>query len=154
MKRILVLVLVMFLFLSLVGTVCAFDVYETPPLFYLVAGSFQNADYAHNQQEKLLDAGYSSELLGYPIEGKLYWRVVVAQDPSKKNLEEKKAQLEKDGFEVFIAYDSADEPERPVYNPDPYPVPPPQMDIVKLINQRFETLEQFMIWLYDALQNY
>jgi hypothetical protein len=149
-----VLVLVMFLILSLAGTVCAFDVYETPPLFYLVAGSFQNADYAHTQQEKLLDAGYSSELLGYPIDGVLYWRVVVAQDPSKKNLEEKKSQLEKDGFEVFIAYDSADEPERPVSNPDPYPAPLPEDEIVNLIQKRFRTMEQFIIWLYDALQKY
>ena len=147
-------IFVVILVLSLAGNVCAF---ETPPLFYLVAGSYQDSENAHRQQEKLLDAGYSSELLGYPVDGILYWRVIVAQDPDKKNLEETKSLLEKKGFETFLAYDSESEPERPVNDPKPIPVPPPDTvkdDITDLIQKRFGTLEQFLAWLYDALQNY
>jgi hypothetical protein len=149
--------LIVFLVLSLAGTVCAFDVIETPPLFYLVAGSFQSSEYAHNQQEKLLDAGYSSELLGYPIERKLYWRVVVGQDPHKKNLENLELALKKDGFSTFYAYDSENEPERPVDNPEAVPVSKSKSEeesIESLIKERFKTFDDFLSWLKFALVNY
>lgn len=125
MKKILVFLVVVFV-LSLAGSVFAFDGEETPPLFYLVAGSYQNSENAHNQQKELLDAGYSSELLGYPVDGTLYWRVIVAQDPKKENLEETKRLLEKKGFSTFYAYDSESEAERPADNPDPIPIPKPK----------------------------
>ncbi len=156
MKKIVGFLLAMVLFFSLIGSVCAFDGEETPPLFYLVAGSYQNSDYAHKQQEKLLDAGYSSELLGYPIDGVLFWRVIVAQDPKKENLEETRSLLEKKGFETFYAYDSGNEPERPVDNPEPIPVlkPKEEKSIETLIKERFRSFDDFLSWLRFALENH
>ncbi len=144
-------IFVVILVLSLAGSVCAF---ETPPLFYLVAGSYLEKENAETRQEELYMYRYYSTLMGYPIDGVTYWRVIIAQDKSKENLEGMKMLLKEDGFETFYAYDSGDEPERPVENPKPIPVPPSDTvkdDIKDLIQKRFGTLEQFLIWLYDAL---
>jgi hypothetical protein len=151
-KFLVVVLLTVFLVLSLVGKVSAIDPYATPPLFYLVAGSYQNLENAEAQQERLYSHRYYSRLMGYPVDGVLYWRVVVAQSKEKESLEEFKALLAEDGFEAFIAYDSANEPERPVENPELIPVPKPDSD--SEINETKKFILELISWLYEMLEKY
>ncbi len=153
MKKLLVFLVILFI-LSLAGNVFAFDGEEAPPLFYLVAGSFQELENAEAQQEELYMYRYYSKIMGYPIDGVIYWRVVVAQDKKKENLAGLKALLKEEGFETFYACDSGNEPERPVHNPDPIPIPESERDIGEIIKERFETFDEFISWLRFALENY
>jgi hypothetical protein len=146
MKKILFfLVMILILSSETVGAVSEEDV---PPLFYLVAGSFQELENAQKHQEELYNYRYYSRIMGYPIDGTLYWRVVIAQDKEKENLEEMKTLLKEDGFETFFAYDSGEGPERP-YSPDPIPVPEPE---VKSETRQF--ILDLIAWLYLQLERY
>ncbi len=111
--------------------------------FYLIAGSYQELENAESKQEELFLHTYRSKIMGYPIDGTLHWRVVVAQDKEKENLEGMKDLLKEDGFETFFAYDGPDEPERPVKDPEPVPVCKTRAFILELID-----------WLYDTLEKY
>jgi len=126
MKKLVIFLVVVFCFVGVFGSVNAQSDEDTPPLFYLVAGSFVEKDNAVIQQEKLYEHRYYSRLMGYPIDGILYWRVVVDQDKDKERLVKMKELLAEDGFSSFIAYDSPGEPERPVEDPEPIPVPDPE----------------------------
>ena len=147
MKKSIIVFLVVFF--SFIGVVGAQSEEDTPPLFYLVAGSYVEKENAIEKQEELYSHRYYSRLMGYPIDGVLYWRVVVSQDKEKERLEEMKALLEEDGFSSFIAYDGLNEPERPVDKPEPIPVPKPNED---------EEIRAFIMelidWLYLALERY
>ncbi len=122
MRRAFLFLLILVFVFGFIGEALAVSDEDTPPLFYLVAGSFQELENAEKQQEELYLYRYYSRLMGYPIDGVIYWRVIVAQDKEKGNLEGMKQLLAEDGFETFFAYDSGDESERPVSDPEPIPV--------------------------------
>ena len=155
MKNFVVLFVVLFCFVGFFGVAEAQSEEDTPPLFYLIAGSFVEKDNAVTQQEKLYKHRYYSHLMGYPIDGVLYWRVVVSQDEDKERLEEMKSLLGEDGFETFIAYDAPGE-EKPIDEFTPVPVPKPEKEetIENLIKERFTSLDSFFNWLRFALENY
>ncbi len=148
MKKAFLFVLVLVFVFSFIGEALAVNDEDTPPLFYLVAGSFQELENAEKQQEELYMYRYYSKIMGYPINGVIYWRVIVAQDKEKENLEGMKQLLAEDGFETFFAYDSGDESDRPVYDPEPIPVPVPEEDETK------QFILELIAWLQLMLQKY
>ncbi len=153
MKKVLVVFVLFFLIFLVAGSVIAIDSCEATPMFYLVAGSYLEKENALERQEELYMHRYYSKLMGYPIEGELYWRVVVSQDKERENLEEMKELLKEDGFETFIAYDSGDEPERPVKDPEPIPVPYPELDEeVKQSEEVRIFILELIDWLYKTLE--
>ncbi len=155
MKKAFLVLMILFFVFSFVGFTKAEAVSDedTPPLFYLVAGSFQEKENALEKQERLYEHRYYSRLMGYPIDGVLYWRVVVSQDKERDRLEEMKALLKEDGFESFIAYDSGEEEERPVDDPEPIPVPEPKPDPSENEEIRAFIME-LISWLQKMLKKY
>ncbi len=149
MKKIAMLFLVFFVVFS-IGAIeaQAQSKEDTPPLFYLVAGSFLEKENALEQQEKLYEHRYYSKLMGYPIDGVLYWRVIVSQDKERDRLEEMKVLLAEDGFDAFIAYDSGKEAEKPIEDPEPIPIPDPKPSEVRLF------ILELISWLQEKLDEY
>jgi len=153
-KFFVVFLAVCFVFVSF-GSVGAVSEEDTPPLFYLVAGSFQEKENAVEQQEELYKYRYYSRLMGYPVDGVLYWRVVVDQDKERERLEEMKGLLAEDGFDAFIAYDGPDEPERPVEDPEPIPVPEPPEPTPEPESEKVRAfILELIDFLYRKLEKY
>ncbi len=147
MKKV-ILILLVVLFIFSFGVVEAAGEEDASPLFYLVAGSFQELENAERQQEELYLYRYYSKIMGYPIDGVLYWRVIVGEDTSRENLLGLKDLLAEDGFDSFLAYDSVQGPERPVYNPEPIPVPIPEEEKTR------QFILELIAWLQLMLEKY
>jgi hypothetical protein len=148
MKKIIFVLLAMLFVFSFVGVVEAAGEEDASPLFYLVAGSFRELENAEKQQEELYLHRYYSRIMGYPIDGVLYWRVIVGEDTSRENLLGLKDLLAEDGFESFLAYDSGQGPERPVYDPEPVPVPIPEEEKTR------QFILELIAWLQIMLEKY
>ncbi len=146
-KMVFIFLAVLFVF-SFVGVVEAGGGEDASPLFYLVAGSFQELENAERQQEELYMYRYYSKIMGYPIDGVLYWRVIVGEDTSRENLLGLKDLLAEDGFESFLAYGSGQGPERPIYNPEPVPVPVPEEEKTR------QFILELIAWLQIMLEKY
>ncbi len=146
MRKVLFIVVFLLVFLALASVASA-----EKGTFYLVAGSYQSLEHAEAQQEKLFLYTYRSKIMGYPIDGVLHWRVVVAQDKERENLEGMKELLKEDGFETFFAYDAPDEPERPIEEPEPIPVPKPEPEQEQEVRA---FILELIAWLYEALKKY
>ncbi len=117
--------------------------------WYLIAGSYINQENALEQQERLYEHRYYSRLMGYPIDGVLYWRVVVSQDKERERLEGMQTLLAEDGFNSFIAYD-APGPERPVKDFEPIPTPDPKLE-PELSEETRQFILDLIFWLHRQI---
>ncbi len=128
---------------------------EFSSIFYLVAGSYIEKENALEHQKRLYEHRYYSRLMGYPIDGVLYWRVVVDQDEEKERLLEMKELLAEDGFSSFIALDSPGE-ERPVKDPEPIPIvePEPEPEPEPENKEIVKFIQELISWLQEKLDEY
>jgi len=153
MKRLLTLLLLLCFVFSFAGVAEAGSEEDTSS-FYLVAGSYREKENAIRKQEELYKHRYYARLMGYPVDGELFWRVVVMQSKEREEVEGMKELLAEDGFEAFIAYDKPGEPERPVKDPEPIPVPEPEPTPDPESKEVRAFILELIDFLYRKLESY
>ncbi len=117
------------------------------PSYYLVTDSYLCLENALDRADFLFyDMGYDSKIMNVPVEGDVYWRVVVGEDREKEVLIPLQKELESIGISAFFVFHGEYEPVREA------PVPeerhsPDATEIIDAIYRHFDNLEEFLMWL-------
>lgn len=152
--------IIIFSLVLVLGSVALAE-YSTPT-YYLVTDSYLELENAKVRHKELQEMGHNTKIMNVPIDGVEWWRIIAGEDPVKENLLPLQKQLEKDGISSFFAYDSEDEPAKEIYDPDPAEEEKeeegekevPSIDAIReVIRNKFESFDDFLIWLWWTLRH-